>query len=58
MSRKFTISHADDSPFVGQGLRAFFEYRQMGIPEATGGAFGPSGRGAALLNGYRLLSIG
>lgn len=40
MTQKFTISHADESPFVGAGLRAFFEYRHMGIPEATGGAFG------------------
>lgn len=36
----FTVSHADDSPFVGEGLRAFFEYRQLGIREATGGKFG------------------
>ncbi len=36
----FTISHADASPFVGEGLRAFFEYRQLGIAEATSGQFG------------------
>ena len=36
----FTVSHADDSPFVGEGLRAFFEYRQLGIREATGGKCG------------------
>jgi len=35
-----TISHADDSPFAGAGLRSFFEYRQLGIDEASGGAFG------------------
>ncbi|MEM8797551.1 MAG: cupin domain-containing protein [Pseudomonadota bacterium] len=35
----FTISHADDSPFVGEGLRAFFEYRHLGIAEATDGKF-------------------
>lgn len=40
MSQEFTISHADESPFVGAGLRAFFEYRHMGIPEATDGNFG------------------
>jgi len=36
----FTVSHADDSPFAGDGLRAFFEYRDLGIREATGGRFG------------------
>ncbi len=29
----FTLSHADDGRFVAQGLRAFFEYRQLGIME-------------------------
>ena len=36
----FTIAHADDGAFQAQGLRAFFEYRQLGIKEATGGKFG------------------
>ena len=36
----FAISHADASAFQAQGLRAFFEYRHMGIPHATGGRFG------------------
>ena len=36
----FTIAHADDGRFEGQGLRAFFEYRQLGIAEATGGRYG------------------
>ena len=36
----FTISHAEDSTFEGDGLRAFFEYRGLGIAEATGGRFG------------------
>ncbi len=36
----FTICHADDGRFEGQGLRAFFEYRQLGIAEATGGRYG------------------
>lgn len=36
----FNISHADDSAFAGQGLRAFFEYRGLGIAEATQGKFG------------------
>lgn len=40
MNQNFTITHADDRPFEGQGLRAFFEYAQLGIKEATGGNFG------------------
>jgi hypothetical protein len=36
----FTVCHADDGKFEGRGLRAFFEYRQLGISEATGGKFG------------------
>jgi quercetin dioxygenase-like cupin family protein len=36
----FTVCHADDGKFEGQGLRAFFEYRQLGISEATSGKFG------------------
>ncbi|GHF74644.1 cupin domain-containing protein [Seohaeicola zhoushanensis] len=39
-NQAFTISHADDGKFEGRGLRAFFEYRQLGIAEATGGKFG------------------
>ncbi len=35
----FTISHADDGRFEGRGLRAFFEYRDLGIGEATKGRF-------------------
>jgi quercetin dioxygenase-like cupin family protein len=35
----FTICHADDGKFDG-GLRAFFEYRGLGIAEATKGKFG------------------
>jgi quercetin dioxygenase-like cupin family protein len=35
-----TISHADASPFEAAGLRSFFEYRHLGIPQATNGAFG------------------
>ena len=33
----FTVSHAKDSPFE-RGLRAFFEYRDLGIEQATSGA--------------------
>lgn len=36
----FTISHADDGKFVGEGLRAFFEYRDLGISEVTAGRYG------------------
>ena len=39
-NQAFTVSHADDSPFVGAGLRAFFEYRDLGIGDATKGRFG------------------
>lgn len=39
-NQAFTISHADDGKFVGQGLRAFFEYRDLGIRSATGGKYG------------------
>lgn len=39
-NQTFTIAHADDGKFVGQGLRAFFEYRDLGIRDATGGKFG------------------
>lgn len=39
-NQAFSISHADNSPFVGEGLRAFFEYRDLGIKSATQGRFG------------------
>ena len=35
---KFSVSHARDSQFVGRGLRSFFEYRDLGILDATDGA--------------------
>ena len=34
---KFSISRAADSEFKGDGLRAFLEYRDLGIKDATGG---------------------
>jgi quercetin dioxygenase-like cupin family protein len=37
MTRRFHVSHAADSPFVRRGLRAYFEYRDLGIKRATGG---------------------
>jgi len=36
----FTIAHADSGVFEGAGLRPFFEYRQLGIAEATAGKYG------------------
>jgi len=39
-NQAFTISHADDGKFVGQGLRPFFEYRDLGIQGGTQGKFG------------------
>ena len=36
----FSVRHLADSPFVAAGLRACFEYRDLGIEEATGGRFG------------------
>lgn len=33
----FSISRAADSEFKGDGLRAFLEYRDLGIKDATGG---------------------
>lgn len=35
----FTIQHADEGAFEG-GLRAFFEYRNLGIEGATQGKYG------------------
>jgi len=39
-NQAFTIAHADDGKFEGQGLRSFFEYRDLGIKAATNGAYG------------------
>ncbi len=33
----FSVSHADSSPFAVDGLREYFEYRDLGIKETTGG---------------------
>jgi len=35
-TKGFTVSHARDAQFVA-GLRSFFEYRELGIKEATEG---------------------
>jgi quercetin dioxygenase-like cupin family protein len=41
MTRRFHrglhVAHAEDSPFVRRGLRAYFEYRDLGIKRATKG---------------------
>lgn len=39
-NQAFTISQPDNSPFRREGLRAFFEYRDLGIKGATQGKFG------------------
>jgi mannose-6-phosphate isomerase-like protein (cupin superfamily) len=39
-NQSFTIAHADSGTFEGAGLRPFFEYRPLGIAEATSGKFG------------------
>ncbi|MEP1355226.1 MAG: cupin domain-containing protein [Tateyamaria sp.] len=39
-NQAFTIAHADSGTFEGAGLRPFFEYRQLGIKEATSGKYG------------------
>ncbi|MFK8033545.1 MAG: hypothetical protein AB8B94_05300 [Hyphomicrobiales bacterium] len=36
----FCVSYADASEFESQGLRAFFEYRAMGLRQATKRKFG------------------
>lgn len=35
--QRFSVRHADDAQFE-RGLRSFFEYRDLGIRDATGGA--------------------
>ncbi len=37
---EFSVSHLKDSQFVSEGLRSFFEYRDLGIKAATGGSVG------------------
>lgn len=39
-NQAFTVAHADDGKFEGQGLRPFFEYRDLGIKDGTKGKFG------------------
>lgn len=37
-SFKFSVSHADTGEFRDDGLRPFFQYRDLGIRDATNGA--------------------
>ena len=39
-NQSFTIAHADSGTFKGAGLRPFFEYRDLGIKDATKGTHG------------------
>ena len=36
---KLSVTHAEDTPFESEGLRTFFEYRDLGIGRSTGGRF-------------------
>jgi mannose-6-phosphate isomerase-like protein (cupin superfamily) len=36
---KFLLQHAKDAPFAGKGLRTFWEYRDLGLEDATGGRY-------------------
>lgn len=37
MTSKFAVNHRKSSQFKRRGLRAYFEYRDLGIDKATGG---------------------
>jgi mannose-6-phosphate isomerase-like protein (cupin superfamily) len=39
-SNKVRVSHLAESTFEGGGLRAHYEYRDLGVAEATAGRFG------------------
>ncbi len=38
-SYKFSVSHPETTEFKSDGLRPFFEYRDLGIRDATNGAY-------------------
>ena len=38
-SYKFSVSHPETTEFKSDGLRPFFEYRDLGICDATNGAY-------------------
>ena len=37
---EFSVSHLTDAQYESEGLRSFFEYRDLGIKAATGGRVG------------------
>ena len=37
---RLSVSHLEDTSFKSGGLRGFFEYRDLGIKESTGGKVG------------------
>ncbi|MSQ51874.1 MAG: cupin domain-containing protein [Betaproteobacteria bacterium] len=37
--QRLTVSFADKAQFVDQGLRGFFQYRDLGLKASTGGRF-------------------
>ena len=37
--QKLSVVHTEDSNFVGDGMRKYFEYRDLGINEATRGDY-------------------
>lgn len=37
-SFRFSVNHAESSAFLDDGLRPFFQYRDLGIRDATNGA--------------------
>jgi quercetin dioxygenase-like cupin family protein len=36
-AKRFSVNHADDTPFEQRGLRNYFEYRDLGIATASKG---------------------
>ena len=36
---KLSVARAEDTPFEADGLRSFFEYRDLGVGGSTGGRF-------------------
>ena len=38
-AQNLSIMHAQNSGFIGDGLRNCFEYRDLGLKEATAGGF-------------------
>jgi hypothetical protein len=37
MSSRFHVAHLKDAKFARRGLRSYFEYRDLGIKQATKG---------------------